>query len=302
MSSISCIIPTHRRSDLLAEALRSVASQTRPPLEIIVVSDTDDPGAAEVCERFRADSAIPIQFHSSAGTVGGASDSRNRGFRESIGEYVAFLDDDDTWEPRFLEECEQALAASNRDIAVAWITMFREAATKTGPAIVEGLSASDVVAVNAGTTGSNMVISRTALDDVGGFDPSLRMKNDTDLFYRLLKAGNGYSVVPERLVNQRKHDTGQLTGHSLARAAATERYMAKHAADLNRSDRRQLRFVIHRIRRHASTNRLAKAYHLVMTILHYSLAQYRIDRANRSEKDYFTVPAIEDSGGEATGT
>jgi GT2 family glycosyltransferase len=138
-----------------------------------------------------------------------------------------------------------------------------------------------------------MVVSRTAFDAIEGFDSELRMKNDTDFFYRFLKAGHRYAVVKTRSVNQRKHESGQLTGHSGARADHTERYLAKHRGDLSAADRRQLRFVIHRIRRNSATGRIPRVYHLAMSVLHYSPQQFRKDRANRNDRSYFTVPANE---------
>ncbi|RFA15142.1 hypothetical protein B7R21_03675 [Subtercola boreus] len=291
-STISCVIPTHNRADYLREALASVGRQTLLPAEVIVVSDTPDAAAEQAVAAFGEASGIPMAFQTYSG-AGGASESRNRGAASATGDLLAFLDDDDTWAPGFLAASEAALAGSAATVAVSWISMFKGEQSKLGPAIAPGLTARDVVAVNAGTTGSNMVVERSAFEHSGGFDPELRMKNDTDFFYRFLKAGNTYAVVGERLVNQRKHESGQLTGHSKARADNTVRYLEKHRADLSFADRRKLAFVIHRIRRHSSPKPTQRLYHLAMTAANYSVRQYRIDRANKNDKNFFLIPANE---------
>jgi glycosyltransferase involved in cell wall biosynthesis len=289
--SVSCVIPTHLRAQFLVESLGSAARQTLPPAEIIVVSDVDDPETAAVCKRFAAQSEIPLRVEVNTTGPGGASSSRNRGAQLASGEMLAFLDDDDTWEPTFLEKSVAVLEQSGSGIAVAWISMFTNDKVKLGPAIVAGLSAPDVVAINPGVTGTNMVVRRSAFESIGGFDDALRMKNDTDFFYRFLKSGGRYAVVEERLANQRKHDAGQLTGHSLARAVHTEAYMRKHQSDLRRGDVKHMKFVIHRIKSHAAATRRQRLAHKLGAALNYTYKQYVQDRRNRRDRQFFDVPS-----------
>jgi glycosyltransferase involved in cell wall biosynthesis len=287
------VIPTHRRATFLAEAILSVLDQSLQPREIVVVSDIADDETARVCREMSENTSVPIRLDVYEDSTGGASESRNRGARITSGRFLAFLDDDDTWSPDYLTRVARAFGSNDVDMVVTWISMFHGTDVKNGPAIRAGLSAADVVAVNAGTTGSNMVVTRSAFDAINGFDPELRMKNDTDFFYRFLKGGHRYAVVSNRSVNQRKHDSGQLTGHSGARADHTERYLRKHIRDLTVSDKRHLRFVIHRIRRNSSSGAARRMYHLAMALLNYSPQQFLKDRSNRSDRDYFTVPANE---------
>ena len=97
-SSISVVIPTMNRPALLLRALRSVASQTCAPLEVIVVLDGADEGTARLVQREHP-SVRMLQVM----RPGGAAVARNLGVQNACGAWVAFLDDDDEWLPRKLE-------------------------------------------------------------------------------------------------------------------------------------------------------------------------------------------------------
>lgn len=262
--SISCVIPTHKRSEFLAEALRSVTAQTRPPQEIIVVSDCIDPDSRDVCSAFPG--VVYLEYEDAPG---GASSSRNRGAAAATGDFVAFLDDDDLWEPSYLSTALSKLHTEGSDLVVTWMLEFSGEQTRPGGSMRAGLLAEDVLAINPGATGSNIVIRRSIVDQVGGFDVNLPVKNDTDFLARVMREGSAYSVVEERLVKQRKHDRGQLTAVDETRARGTEAYLQKHLAYLSRSDIRLLRQSIHRIRSRCASSPLARGYHLARVALYY---------------------------------
>jgi glycosyltransferase involved in cell wall biosynthesis len=289
---ISCVIPTHNRVAFLHEALESIGRQTVKPHEVVVVSDVDDAEAEAACDAFAAESRISTTFMSYDSDHSGASESRNRGAGAASGTHIAFLDDDDTWEPEYLEHATKAARGTGAPLVVTWIQMFMGSKVKMGPSIPTGMTAAGAAVINPGATGSNMVIEAGVLRALEGFDPLLRMKNDTDFFYRFLKSGQRYAVVERRLVNQRKHDLGQLTGHSSARADHTARYFAKHRGDLALADRRHLRFVIHRIRSHTAPSAPQRLGHLALAVANISVKQYRADRLNRKDTDFYDVPAI----------
>lgn len=267
--TVSCIIPTHLRSTFLAEAVRSAVAQTHAVSEIIVVSDVADPDAASVCASAAAETDIPIRYVERIDGRPGASGSRNHGASLSTGSIIGFLDDDDLWSPDFVAECSARLIDRHVDLAVSWIVEFSDEHEKDGHSMVEGLVASQVLAENPGITGSNFLVRRAPFMDVGGFDPHLPVKNDTDFFARLMRNGGTYAVVPRRLLRQRKHRSGQLTAVNEARARGTELYIEKHRAYLSRTDRRLLRQLVHRIRSRSSTSAVARTYHLAWVAVLY---------------------------------
>ena len=277
----SCIIPTHHRPDFLAVALESVTAQTTRAFEIIVASDVESPESEVVCAEHEARTGVPVRFVFDAATRGGASASRNLGARFATGDVLAFLDDDDRWEPTYLERVVEQIERPGKDMAVTWRTLVKGDFRTPGPTIEEGLRARDVVAVSMGTTGSNMAVTRTAFSTIGGFDDTIPVKNDTDFFYRFLKAGFDYGVVREPLVLQVKHGAGQLTGNNIRRARGTLVYMEKHRADLRFSDRRHLRLSMHRIYYHLASGRREKYWHLFLALVNYSPLKFLKERRLR---------------------
>ena len=97
---VSVVIPTHNRAGLLSQAIRSVLQQTHRDLELIIVDDASTDETRRTVERVN-DARIRYVRH---GRGQGGAAARNTGIRSATGDYVAFLDDDDEWEPRKLEE------------------------------------------------------------------------------------------------------------------------------------------------------------------------------------------------------
>jgi glycosyltransferase involved in cell wall biosynthesis len=97
---VSVVIPTRNRPQLVIRAVRSALAQTLAQLEVVVVIDGED------VETLRALAAIDdtrVRTISLQTSVGG-SDARNIGIRESCGEFIALLDDDDEWNPEKLSK------------------------------------------------------------------------------------------------------------------------------------------------------------------------------------------------------
>ena len=110
---VSVIIPMYNSKDTIKSAIESVLNQTyKEPIEIIVVND----GSKDGCEKIVEDMILNNQTNRFIKLInkpnGGVSTARNLGIRESSGEYIAFLDSDDTWHPQKLELVFEALQDS----------------------------------------------------------------------------------------------------------------------------------------------------------------------------------------------
>src|SRR3972149_702276 len=95
---VSIIVPTWNRSEMLAEALKSIHNQTYPHFEIIVVND-GGMDVAGIISSLNTKNNIRYLVNERSR---GAAAARNEGFRVAKGKYIAYLDDDDIYYPDHL--------------------------------------------------------------------------------------------------------------------------------------------------------------------------------------------------------
>jgi GT2 family glycosyltransferase len=107
--SVSAVVPTRDRPELLRAALRAILDQDYPgPVEVVVVYDRSEPDAS-LAELSRPDRRVRVIRNERAPGLAGA---RNSGILAATGELVAFCDDDDEWLPGKLRAQAEALAAA----------------------------------------------------------------------------------------------------------------------------------------------------------------------------------------------
>lgn len=97
MKKVSVVIPVYKVEQYVASTVQSVLNQTYPHFEIILVDDGSPDRSIEICQQF-TDPRIKIVRQENRGV----SEARNNGIRYATGDYVAFLDSDDLWEPEKL--------------------------------------------------------------------------------------------------------------------------------------------------------------------------------------------------------
>lgn len=99
MELVSIILPTFNRAHVLERALNSVAAQTDPHWELIVVDDGSTDNSKEVFSNWLSERNLPQRVEWFRVAHGGVSRARNLGVREAQGEWLSFLDSDDEWQP-----------------------------------------------------------------------------------------------------------------------------------------------------------------------------------------------------------
>ena len=122
MHKVSVIIPVYRAEATLTACLESVAAQTLDELEVVLVDDHGGDGSVDVASRFIASYNGAKTFRLTATPAnGGPGAARNCGIEAATGEYLAFLDSDDTLEPDFCRRLWEAARGADADLAVGSI-------------------------------------------------------------------------------------------------------------------------------------------------------------------------------------
>lgn len=190
----SVVITTHNRPQDLIEAVASVARQTEPAGEVIIIDDGSAPAVDIVGLLAAIEGRCPLRLvrHDQAAGAGAA---RNRGIREARHNWIAFLDDDDQYLPEKLCQVRKFLLTKpSADLVyhAATIQMVKEGVCyetfpQALPATAEAFS--KMLEKNF-VGGTPMVVAkRDALLTAGGFDESLLAFEDYELWLRMAKAG-----------------------------------------------------------------------------------------------------------------
>ena len=182
--SVAVVITTYDHAHYLADALRSVAEQSVPASEVIVVDDGSHDDPAAVARAFGVD----VVRQDNAGLAA----ARNRGLAEATADYVIFLDADDRLARRAIE-LGLACHASNPRCALVYGAHRRvdAALAPLGPPLYRPCGPSPYEALLRGNMiGScgTVMFDRSKLAAAGGFDADLRRCEDYDAYLRLARA------------------------------------------------------------------------------------------------------------------
>lgn len=197
---ISVIITTHNRLDLLKKAVKSVKEQTYNNFECFIIDDASDIDISNevkdiVDDRFEL---IRITKNDSKGS----NYARNVGIIKANGEYITFLDDDDTWEAEKLSKQIQML---NNNVNAGVCYCLRRFVYTNGKATYEkflseqeGDCSKRIFYNIIGTTSSLMIDSKILKEEI--FDENLKFWQEYDLMIRLCQKTE-VVCVKEHLVN-----------------------------------------------------------------------------------------------------
>ncbi|MEN6625975.1 MAG: glycosyltransferase [Candidatus Sumerlaeia bacterium] len=199
---VSVVIPAYNSEAMVGRAVKSVLSQDYSPLEVIVVDDGSSDGTAAAAEAL-GDSRVRVIRQTNAGPAA----ARNRGIRESNGEFIAFIDADDEWLPEHLRKSIEMFASSpDAGLVYSLIDDRLENGEREiyGERWERNRLFDRVFWPSAKMVTSGVVLRKAALEKVGLFDETLHSREDHDLFIR---AGECFATreLPEPLTIKYRH-------------------------------------------------------------------------------------------------
>lgn len=233
--NISIIVPAYNVGPFIAETLDSALAQTRRDFEVIVVNDGSTDDTEERVAPFR--DRIVYLRHENRGVMA----TRNAGIRAARGGYIALLDGDDLWEPRFLEVLAGMLDA-DAGLGVAYPNaVFFGSPNFAGRLhqdvfpVAEPVTFDRVLRRECYVFGS-LVFRRSVVDAVGWFDEELQGQGaeDFELWLRMLRRDVRFRFSREALAQYRwRHNSLSNTGVGLMKCVTSvyEKLLSKYELD-----------------------------------------------------------------------
>ncbi len=217
MATVSVIIPTFNRQEVVGQAVQSVLAQTYTDYEVLVVDDGSTDDTEQVLHTWHSS----IRYIKKAN--GGPASARNEGLRHASSDYVAFLDSDDLWEPTFLQT-GMSFFSNNHDLGLFttahWVEPERLHRPRVKHARLEGDLYSLLFQKNFITT-SAVLVKRGCFETIGGFNEKLEQAEDYDMWLRIARR---YPMVflNQPLCRWRSHSSN-VSRHELQRRVCVQR-------------------------------------------------------------------------------
>lgn len=195
MVKYSVIMPVYNKKDFVEKTVRSVMMQRTSDWEIIAVDDESTDGSLDILRRLEVeDSRIKVFSIENKGV----SNARNYALTKACGDYVMFLDADDTMKEGLFDEFDRILSESDPDIIFTPFdyinesdTIFKSCQLPVKCGLYDDKAIYAVLAEKQAETGffgfvTNKLVKRTIIAENGiEFDTKIKLAEDLDFFLRI---------------------------------------------------------------------------------------------------------------------
>ena len=232
--TVSVIIPTYNRANLIEKAIKSVLKQIYKDFEIIVVDDGSTDNTGEIIRGFKDKRVRYIKKYKENK---GSSVARNIGIKVARGKYIAFLDSDDEWLPEKLDKQIKVLQSESPEVGVVYSNLLYidengKNMSKFRNPKKEGYIYEDLLGNNYVGTDSTLLIRKECFNRVGLFDDLLNTQQDWDMWIRIAKYYR-FVLIKIPLVKYRLH-SNQISRNLELKIITANRILVKYANELEK--------------------------------------------------------------------
>lgn len=207
---ISIVVPVYKSEKTLAGCLDSLLAQTYTDIEVICVIDGSPDSCGDICDAYAAKDA---RVKSIKRENGGVSSARNRGIDEATGEYLMFVDSDDTVEPDYCEKMWKAHQETDAELVICgfhhWYVGRDVKKVPSNPGVykTENYGADFLKLYQEGFL--NMPWNKLFKKEFAGrFDTSLSLGEDLLFNMNYLEKCSKVAVIPDALINYIQEEKG----------------------------------------------------------------------------------------------
>lgn len=262
---VSTIIPCYNCEKWVRRAVQSCLDQTYPNIEIIVVDDGSTDRSLEVLRQF-----LP-RIRVETGPNRGGNSARNRGFELSTGEFIQYLDADDYLEPEKIDRQVLFLEETKADVVYGDWRYRRHLPDSRFSYLdkieVSGVQQDILASVVSGrwwVFPGAILYRRRLVNEVGGWDETLRAAQDRDFFTSVVLSGAKICYQTGCCSIYRQYGAVTVSSSNLSR------WVESHCTTLNKSERALAR-----------TGRLTKEYRAILALGYFGLARGTTDYDSR---------------------
>lgn len=225
---VSVIMPVYNREEYVGYAISSILDQTYSNVEIVAVNDGSTDRSLEVLREF--ENKYPGKVVVIDQVNQGQVVSRNNAISQAKGQYIAFLDSDDLWQPTKLEK-QMPLFNDAVGLVYCAVDNINEDGEKIDTELCESNCRGDIypkLLVSNRMTGGTVVVKRDVIDKVGVFDTDFPAAENWDLWIRVCKVSEA-DFVDEPLVQYRFHP-GNMSKDQTLMLSVIQRIIDKHCS------------------------------------------------------------------------
>lgn len=219
----SIVIPTYNRVDTIQESIKSVLKQTFENYELIVVDDGSTDNTEKVVSSIQ-DNRIRYIYQGNAGV----SQARNTGATHARGEYLLFLDSDDSFTPRYLEKLHAEFLKGQYIIGFGYARCVDVNGTE-----ISFQEPQKSMELFGQRLAGSFAIAKVFFETTNGYDPKLSYSENTEFFLRL-KLQYQWSensiclVVDEGVIVNSRDSKQRFANYSVSKYKSVGYFLEKH--------------------------------------------------------------------------